>query len=388
MLLIPAYPFLLCIRCACAIRDQRCPAASHGLPTSTDSLRISLRHVSSEGAIRCSSFCCAKPSYRIGQSSNDPDRKYAFRARHATSKANTYRVLSVAETAGNGVADSKLSRRRILTVFQLCAISFWASFTTGTVTVGLTTIAQETNLPTSLFTWPSSVLGLTSGATLLIAGAIADVVGPFPVEILGSLLVGVWTLASGFVNSGTLLVVFRAGQGVALAMHLPASVALISEVAPQGRARNLGFACLGLSQPLGFSFGLVLSGVMIETIGWRSCFFLSGGAGLVAAITGFLILPRSSARARSPRTKSLLEAFLRDVDWVGGLLASGGFALLAYTLAILSSNPHALRDASGAVIFSIGLLLLVLFPFWMHRREKRGKPALVPNKIWKRSHVC
>ena len=280
------------------------------------------------------------------------------------------------------VQATRSSRQTVVTIFQLCAISFWSSFTTGVVTVGLPSIAQDINLPTELYLWPSSVVGLTSGATLLIMGAIADVIGPYFIEVAGSALIGLSTLACGFATTGIMIVLFRAGQGIALSMHLPSSVALVSAISQQGKSRNLGFACLGLSQPLGFSFGLVLGGVMIENIGWRSCFYLSGSAGTAAALIGFWLLPKS--RSRSLRKKSALKALSSDVDWIGGLLASGGFALVAYALALLSNDLHALQNARDASVLSMGLLLLALFPAWMRFREKRGKPALVPNNVWKR----
>jgi len=34
-------------------------------------------------------------------------------------------------------------------------------------------------------------------------------------------------------------------------------------------------------------------------------------------------------------------------------------------------------------MLSISLVLLIAFPLWMHYRERAGKPALIPNSIWK-----
>jgi MFS family permease len=207
-----------------------------------------------------------------------------------------------------------------------------ASFTNGVITVGLPSIAQSINLERSLYLWPSSVYGLTSGAALLIAGSIADIVGAKPVELAGITLMGLFALLCGFALTGAQLVAFRALQGVALAMHLPSSVSIITGAVPSGRARNLGFACLGFSQPLGFAVGLVLSGLMIERLGWRSGFYLSGACTLATAIAAIWTIPKLKL-SNSEGSLALAKKVCSEIDWIGGLISSGGLAILAYVLA-------------------------------------------------------
>ena len=222
--------------------------------------------------------------------------------------------------------------RLILTIFVPSLVSFWASFTNGLITVGLPVIARSISLERALYLWPQSVYGLTCGAVLLIAGAVADIIGARPVELLGVVLLGALTVACGLAQTGVQLVVFRAIAGVCLAMHLPASVSIISKALPAGRTRNLAFGCLGLSQPLGFSVGLVLSGIMIERAGWRSGFYLSGGGMLAAAIVAYWSLPKVDS-AVATGARSIWERLRKDIDWIGGVVASGGLAILAYVLA-------------------------------------------------------
>ncbi|KAF1943304.1 MFS general substrate transporter [Clathrospora elynae] len=272
--------------------------------------------------------------------------------------------------------------RLFLTIFTPSFVGFLASFTNGIINVGLPVIARSLSLERSLYLWPSSVYGLTSGAALLIAGSIADIVGARPVELTGITFLGMFTLACGFAQTGSQLVVFRALQGIALAMHLPASVALITGAVPSGRARNLGFACLGFSQPLGFALGLVLSGVMIERAGWRSGFYLAGGCTLAVAIAAVWTLPKLKPQNEDGLI-ALWKKVGREIDWVGGIISSGGLAILAYVLAILSADLTNIRSAETASLISISVVLLLAFPAWMRYRERAGKPALVPNKLWK-----
>ena len=319
------------------------------------------------------------------------------------------RPLQEEPTSGQNASDtesfSSPLRTRVstlqtfLTIFTPSFVGFIASSTNGIITVGLPIIARSISLERSLYLWPSSVYGLTSGAALLIAGSIADIVGARSVELTGITFLGIFTLACGFAESGAQLVVFRALQGVALALHLPASVAIITGAVPSGRARNLGFACLGFSQPLGFAVGLVLSGIMIERAGWRIGFYLTGGCLLAVAVGAMWTLPKLPSQNKDG-VVALWKTVGREIDWVGGLISSGGLAILAYVLAyvlyplstvfedkltpyrIISADLASIRSAETASLLAVSILLLFAFPAWMHYRERCGKPALVPNKLW------
>jgi hypothetical protein len=52
---------------------------------------------------------------------------------------------------------------------------------------------------------------------------------------------------------------------------------------------------------------------------------------------------------------------------------------------MLSADLTTIRSAETASLLAVSIVLLALFPVWMHHRERAGKPALVPNNIWKNS---
>lgn len=257
---------------------------------------------------------------------------YPSRPSGETSSVNHGIVDAEASTASPESVPKLTTLRTIFIIFTPSFVGFMASFTNGIITVGLPIIARSISLERSLYLWPSSVYGLTSGAALLIAGSIADIVGARAVELVGITLLGILTLSCGFAQSGAQLVVFRALQGIALAMHLPASVAIITGAVPSGRARNLGFACLGFSQPLGFAVGLVLSGIMIQRAGWRSGFYLAGGCTLAVAVAALWTLPKLPSQNKDGAV-ALLRKVAKEIDWIGGIISSGGLAILSYVLA-------------------------------------------------------
>jgi MFS family permease len=218
----------------------------------------------------------------------------------------------------------------VLAILQPSLMNFFVSFSTGGITVGIPVIARAIDLPRSLYLWPSSVFGLTCGSLLLIAGSLSDLLGPKRVELAGCFLLSVFMLASGFAQTGSQLVAFRALMGVGNAMHLPAAVAIVANAVPRGRPRNIGFGVLGLSQPLGFSAGLVANGIMIDKLGWRSGFYLAGAVAMLITLVMMRGLPDVKAATSD---LSIWRRMWSNIDWVGGIIASGGLAMIAYVLA-------------------------------------------------------
>jgi len=211
---------------------------------------------------------------------------------------------------------------------QLTIVTGLGSFTNGFITVTLPQMGLDLSLPQNLLFWPTSVNFLTGGALTLLSGAIADIIGSRAIFLLGCLVEGCFTLSVGFAKTGNELIVFRAMMGIGLAMTLPTAIGLLTNSFPAGKGRNIGFAFLGLIQPLGYSLGLVLGGILQDTIGWRSGWYLSGGTILASGLLGIWILPKDNVG----NGRKWLNLRTR-VDWTGAMIISIALALLSYVLA-------------------------------------------------------
>ncbi|KAG4281086.1 hypothetical protein FPRO06_09991 [Fusarium proliferatum] len=271
--------------------------------------------------------------------------------------------------------------RKAAVTFQLSGVNFASSAANGLIVVGLPRMTQDLNLPQSLAFWPASVFGLATASTLLLASSVADILGPRSVDLLGCITHGALMLACAFIRKGEELVVLRALQGVTLALHLSSSVSLVTKILPRGRGRNFAFASLGLSQPLGFSFGIVIGGILVDTIGWRSAWYLYGGITLLLSAVGFWSLPKSAPLG----TQDIVHSLKTKVDWVGALLASAFMALISYFLAIISTDVHRIKEPATIVILCLGILALPFFIGWMHRQHNSDQPVLIPNSFWENS---
>ena len=156
-------------------------------------------------------------------------------------------------------------------------------------------------------------------------------VGSRTIYLIGCFLLVFFILASGLAKTGIQLIIFRGLQGIAVSFCLPTAVSILTEAFPNGQRRNTGFACIGAGQPLGYSLGLILGGVFVDTVGWRSGWYLSSAVALLVFGAGLWGLPQDSSRGNPG--KPLWRKLADEIDWVGTLLASSSLGLLSYVLA-------------------------------------------------------
>jgi hypothetical protein len=120
-----------------------------------------------------------------------------------------------------------------------------------------------------------------------------------------------------------------------MSMCLPTSVSILTTALPAGRARNLAFSLLGLSQPFGFALGLVCGGFFEKTApGWRLGFYVVGAATFLLSVINLWKLPKDVSSA--PWTWKMLAS---DIDWIGVFISSASLGLLSYVFAYVLTIP-------------------------------------------------
>ncbi|KAH6884588.1 integral membrane protein [Thelonectria olida] len=277
-------------------------------------------------------------------------------------------------------------KRTFVVISSVTFITGIGSLLSGVVTVCLPTMVEDLQIAPGLLLWPASVFALTSGCTLLVCGAMADLFGARQLYLLGCFCQSVVTLACGLSRTGTQIIVFRAFAGISISMCLPSSVSLITHSFLPGKRRNIAFAAMGGGQPVGFAIGLSLGGVFADTIGWRWSFYLAAILNTIAFCLALRSLPHIGNN--HPVT---WQRFLAEVDIVGALLASASLSMLSYVLAIITDNAESFVGATNIVLFVLSLLTFAAFILWNGRQERLNRPAIIPNSLWKNrvfSSIC
>ena len=125
-------------------------------------------------------------------------------------------------------------------VLTIAVLASFVSFLDGTiVNVALPAIVRELGGGIATQQWVVDAYLITLGALILVAGSISDLYGRIRVIRIGLIGFGLTSVAIAAAPTAELLIVARALQGVAGALLVPSSLALITanfRGAAQGRA--------------------------------------------------------------------------------------------------------------------------------------------------------
>jgi MFS family permease len=145
--------------------------------------------------------------------------------------------------------------------------------------------------------WAQNAYTLTFGGLLLLGARAGDLLGRRRTFMLG---IGLFTLASlavGLAQSPAWMIAARAVQGAGAATLAPSTLALLSASFPEGSARTRAMAAYGALAGIGTSFGLIVGGVLTETLSWRYGFFLNVPVGLAAILAAPRFLDETDRHA-------------------------------------------------------------------------------------------
>ncbi|KAK4548733.1 hypothetical protein LTR36_008506 [Oleoguttula mirabilis] len=285
------------------------------------------------------------------------------------------------------IAITSKSRTAVI-IASVTLITAISTLLNGLTTVALPTIAAELDIPDSLLLWPSSIQALTSGCTLLLSGSIADALGARFMYLTGCVLQAGFILGCGLARTTMQMILFRGLSGVALSLCLPSAVSIITSTFV-GQRRDMAFASMGGGQPIGFSIGLALGGVLTDTIGWRWGFYLAALLDAVVFAIALWGLPRSIddrigvEGAASHSWSQKLERLRTEIDWVGATIASSSLAMLSYAFAAITGSTADIGRPSTIALLAVAIALIPIFIWWVGRQEKLGKPAIIPNSLWR-----
>jgi MFS family permease len=220
------------------------------------------------------------------------------------------------------------------------------------------------------------VLALAS--LTLIGGALADVHGKSRMLSLGCILFGFASAACALAPSVTWLIAARVFQGIAAAILTPASLALIGATYPRDeRSRAIG--TWAAASALTTAGGPVLGGVLTETFGWRSVFWMNPPLALAAVAILSAFAP---ADRREPRR----------FDMTGAAILAAALGALAWSLSQIGpTEPQGVTAITGSSLSTtmivtmagLGIAGLVLYTFWERRSEHpMTPPRLVQNRAF------
>jgi EmrB/QacA subfamily drug resistance transporter len=251
----------------------------------------------------------------------------------------------------------ELSRqRRYLVLAISCMSLFIVGLDSTIVNVALPGIGRDFHAAVSGLQWTIDAYTLVLAVLLMLSGSTADRLGRRRVFQIGLALFTVGSLLCSLAPGLGWLVAFRMVQAVGGSMLNPVAMSIITNTftEPSERARAIGVwgGVFGLS----VAMGPVIGGALVDSVGWRSVFWVNIPVGIAAILLTALFVPESkAARARRP-------------DPIGQLLIIAMLGSLTY--GIIEGPSYGWGSARILAFFAVTVAAVVGFLCYEVRREQ------------------
>lgn len=230
----------------------------------------------------------------------------------------------------------------------------------GTVVgVANPTIAADLDASLAGLQWVTNGYLLALAVLLIVGGKLGDRFGRKKIFVIGIVGFALTSLLCALSTSIGVLVAARVLQGVAGALLVPNTLALLRAAFPPAEL-NRAVGIWGGSSALAVASGPIVGGLLVEHVSWQSIFLLNLPLGLLAALVTMRWVRESKD-----------ETHVGSFDLPGVALLSGGLFLLIW--GVIKAQDH---GWGSAYVIGFGLAALVVLALFVLREARAADPLL------------
>ncbi|WP_329369641.1 MFS transporter [Streptomyces sp. NBC_00669] len=220
----------------------------------------------------------------------------------------------------------KTYRRRMLILAICCMSLLIVSLDNTILNVALPSMQRDFHASLSGLQWTIDAYLVVIASLLLLSGSTADRIGRKRVFQIGLV---VFTLGSALCSLAPglgWLIAFRMLQAVGGSMLNPVAMSIITNTFDDAKERAKAIGVWGGVVGISMAAGPIIGGALVESVGWRSIFWINLPVGVAALALTARFVPES----RAPRP--------RRIDPVGQVLV----------IALLGSLTYGIIEGTGA----------------------------------------
>ena len=196
---------------------------------------------------------------------------------------------------------------RWLVLVLVCIAQFMVVLDATIVNVALPSIQHGSHFTPASLQWIVNAYALVFGGFLLLGGRASDLLGRQRLFIAGVIVFTVASLINGIATSSGVLVGGRALQGLGAALVSPAALSIVTTTFAEGAERTKALGVWSAIAAGGGAVGLILGGLLTETLSWRWVFFINLPIGIAAALLSLRFIP-NTPRGEAARTRPTSQA--------------------------------------------------------------------------------
>ena len=245
-------------------------------------------------------------------------------------------------------ATAKETRPRLVLVATSLGVLF-AQIDTSVVNLAIRSIDADLHAGISAMQWVVDAYNLVYASFLLTGGTLGDLYGRRRVFVAGILLFIVGTLVCALAPNAATLIAGRVVSGLGAACMVPMSLVLLALAFPDRRERAHAMGVWASCNGLAFIIGPMLGGWLVDTIGWRSIFYM-----ILPVCAAAIALAYAAVRESA-------EPAGRRLDLPGQALAITG--LVAFAFAAIEGSHWGWTSPIivGTVMLAVAVFALLVF---------------------------
>jgi EmrB/QacA subfamily drug resistance transporter len=256
--------------------------------------------------------------------------------------------------------------RRWIALILLCVAEFVVVLDAAIVNVALPSIQRDLHFSQEDLQWVVNAYVLMFGGFMLLGGRAADLLGRRRVFMFGLVLFSLASLAGGLATSQGVLIAARGVQGLGAAILAPAALSIVTTTFAEGAERNKALGAWGAVAGSGGAAGVLLGGILTQSLGWQWVLFVNVPIGIAAAAIAPMLLAESRR-----------EGLERNFDVAGAITSTAGLVLLVY--AVVKAVDNGWGSTTTIVMLAIAAVLLAAFA----AIETRARQPLVPFRVFR-----
>jgi len=246
------------------------------------------------------------------------------------------------------------SNRKWWILFTMCLLTVMLNFDVTAVNLAIPKIAVDFHANLANMQWVINSFVLLSAMFQILGGRIGDTYGHRKIFVIGTIIFVIASMVAGVATTEWLLILARAGQGLALGLAYPMSIALTYNAFPREQhGVAMGFIMGTMGVWLGI--GPTLGGIIIHYIGWRWIFYVNLPIGILTVVLTYIF-------CYPPKIPKQRES----LDYLGASLLILG--LLGIVFALNQSQEWGFYSTPFIVIMIAGLLCFVIL-YYLSKRK-------------------
>jgi EmrB/QacA subfamily drug resistance transporter len=256
-------------------------------------------------------------------------------------------------------------KEKVLAFISLAIACFLTVLDSTIVNVSLPSMSNYFNTDITGISWVSTAYLIPFSALLINFSKIADIFGRKKLFIIGLLVFGSSSIFCGLSTSLTMIIIFRAMQGIGAAILTPLSIPLGIELFDKAAMSKLAII-IGMTISIAAASGPVLGGILNETFGFKAIFYVNVPFIIISLFFGIKYVKECYDRT--------IE---KKIDFVGSILLAYGIGALTFLL--VKGNSYGWGSTTIVTLIITSAISIIAFVIY----EAKVKNPMIEFSLFK-----